>query len=251
MAAQDDERERQMVGWFNLTVADDRGRADVDAHLDLKDGSPLVPFELKSTTTGSVSTVRDFGPEHIEKWKDLHWVFGVYDGEGTKLRYCHYGSPADMAAWIEEKQEYIRTDLLLVSQAARLVTDDLLTEILGPEESFSYKQARSVMKKQWSVEQYKAAADLPKKRYSRPKMLEILQERCGYVIRRGSTLNNPHISKSYLDALPRIDDEHAATLRKLVRAFQDSSEPDVATVDPVVAAAAAGGQDLDLSAEDD
>lgn len=245
MPPQDDARERQMVDLFNLKVDAGRGRADVDAHLDLGDGSAPLPFELKSTTRGSVSTVRDFGPEHIAKWQDLHWLFAVYDRRGEKLQHCHYGSPADMRAWIGAKETYIRPDLVLADRAPDLVTDDVLTQVLGSADVFTAADARSVMKNQWTAEQYRTQGDLPDNGYSRARMVQLLQERCGYVIRRGSTLNNPHISEGYLAGLPRIENEHAATLRTLVRAYlasHDAQPP--ADLDPLVAAQAeAAGHD--------
>ena len=87
VAAQDDVREREMRTLFNLTRPEEYGRGDIDAVLELKgravpealQGS-TVPFELKSATGGApdISTVRDFGLHHLEKWRPLHWIFGVY-----------------------------------------------------------------------------------------------------------------------------------------------------------------------------
>ncbi len=66
MAVQDDRREQELIELFELLKLADAGRAGLDAMLPL-DGVE-VPFELKSTTRGSVTTVRDFGRDHIEKW---------------------------------------------------------------------------------------------------------------------------------------------------------------------------------------
>jgi hypothetical protein len=53
-------------------------------------------------------------------------------------------------------------------------------------------------------------------------MLKVLQERCAYVILRGSTLNNPHLAESYLAAKTTpITSNHAATVRTLVQAYLD------------------------------
>lgn len=97
-----------MIALFNLDVPHDRARSDVDARLDLEWLDEPIEFELKSTTGNSVSTVRDFGPEHIAKWQKLHWLFAFYESDGTTLRYCYYASPADMSDWIAEKEKYIR-----------------------------------------------------------------------------------------------------------------------------------------------
>jgi hypothetical protein len=47
-------------------------------------------------------------------------------------------------------------------------------------------------------------------------MLSMLKERCGYLISRGSTRNNPHISAGYFKDWERIERNHAARLRELV-----------------------------------
>jgi hypothetical protein len=50
--------------------------------------------------------------------------------------------------------------------------------------------------------------------YSPEAMVEILQDRCRYLIERGSTLNNPHIPPEFFQKFDRITDEHATVLRK-------------------------------------
>lgn len=95
MAAQDDVREREMRTLFNLVKAPDAGRGDVDAILELKGKAvpealrgSRIEFELKSATGGraNISTVRDFGLHHVEKWRRLHWLFGVYDATPEAIR---------------------------------------------------------------------------------------------------------------------------------------------------------------------
>lgn len=104
MSAQDDIRENKILDVFNLERPPNHVRHGTDAVLNFK--GHVLEFELKSVTTkgGSLSTVRDFGPDHIRKWKDKHWLVGVYSGD--KLVRCRYGSPADMGPWIEDKWEY-------------------------------------------------------------------------------------------------------------------------------------------------
>lgn len=220
---------------FNLVVDPTRGRADVDAHLKLRGHPDLIPFELKSSTTNSVSTVRDFGPEHIAKWAHLHWLFAFYETNATTLRYCYYASPADMADWIAEKQEYVRPDYVLAQRAPQVITDDDLTEVIGSGDDFPISDARRIMKNQWNAAEYRKRAD-PNGRYSRGAMLRMLRERCGYVIRRGATLNNPHIPESYFTEhkLKPITNDHAARLRKLVREYLKNQAAEV-SVDSVIA----------------
>jgi len=236
---------------FNLTVPPDRSRSGVDALLELDELEKPLPFELKSSTRESISTVRDFGPEHIAKWKKLHWLFAFYDREASRARVCYYASPADMADWINDKERYVRPDLVLANSAPQLISSDLLTQVLGPGDTFTADDARRIMKMQWSSQQYRDGADLPGQLYSRGRMIELLRERCAYVIRRGATLNNPHIPGSYLSSrLEAITRDHAATLRRLVRSYLADREarlvagetPQEDCLDPVVAAQAGTGE---------
>jgi len=247
MAVQDDDREREMVALFNLTVPGDRGRADIDAYLELESG-PLLPFELKSTTKASISTVRDFGPEHIAKWAVLHWIFAFYTPE-PRLKYCYYASPADMAGWIGAKEEYVRPDMVLANEASRLVDDEVLTNVIGTSETFTLVQAQNIMKKQWGIAQYKDFADLPGHRFSRERMRALVQERCAYVIRRGATLNNPHIPESYLlnQGLEPITKNNAIRLRELVGEYLASDRGPV-LVDPAIVAQARASETDDATA---
>jgi len=75
---QDDYRESEMIELFKLVKDTSEGRYGVDAFLELEGNN--IPFELKTTSKGSVTTVRDFGPAHIEKWQGKHWLFGFYQG---------------------------------------------------------------------------------------------------------------------------------------------------------------------------
>jgi hypothetical protein len=223
MAAQDDAREFEMRTLFNLTRPEEYGRADVDAVLELRGrtipeklrGETLY-FELKSATGGkpTISTVRDFGLHYLEKWRKLHWIFGIYDG--GKLQYCLYGSPQAMKPWFDQMASYIAADVALAEHAPGLIGDKTLTAILGSAKTFTLADARRLMKNQFSAAEYAAAADLPGGTYSRKAMLKMLRQRCAYVIRRGSTLNNPHIRASYFAGWERITEDHAARLRELV-----------------------------------
>jgi len=216
-----------MRGLFNLTRPEEFGRADIDAVLEL-DGLAIpeefqgrkISFELKSATSGKpdISTVRDFGLHYLEKWRSLHWLFGIYGaakGE-LKLQYCLYGSPARMKPWFDEKAAYIAPDIALSAIVPGLLDDDDLTQAMGTAEDFSYQDAKRLLKNQYKRETYREAADLPGERYSRRAMLAMLKERCRYVIERGSTLNNPHISPGYFNGWERIERDHAARLRELV-----------------------------------
>lgn len=213
MAVQDDRRELEQIELFELSIPPERSRSDTDAVLEI-DGQELH-FELKSTTKTSVTTVRDFGMNHIRKWENKHWLFGFYTPQGNALKYTRYASPAMMAAWIEEKRKYIEVDFELAQLAAQNLTLQNLFDLVGEKETYTLDDAQALHKKQLRKSEYEELYDL-KQMYSQEKMLEILKLRCVYVVERGSTLNNPHIPKNVLESFPKITDDHAKTLRDLV-----------------------------------
>ena len=223
MSVQDDAREVEVRELFGLHVPDDHSRGGTDAVLEL-DGK-IIEFELKSTTKGSVTTVRDFGPDHVEKWKSKHWLIGRYKsvkGRGVKLSYCLYGSPAMMAPWINEKAAYIAPDLSLAGLAPAKMTIDDLYIVLGKKKIYSYEDAWALQKKQYKKEEYDQLMDVDNG-YSPERMLQILKDRTAYLLRRGSTLNNPHIPASYFKGWERITSDHSERLIELVR---DSFKPE-------------------------
>lgn len=213
---------------FNLIRAPDAGRADVDALLELKGRGVPAPlrgtrldFELKSATSGrpNISTVRDFGLHHVQKWRRLHWLFGIYgrDASGDLvLQYCLYGSPARMKPWFDRMAAYIEPDVELAVHVPDLITQSTLTAVLGRKKRFTSDDAKRLMKNQYGAEDYVRVADLPDGGFSRDAMLGMLRQRCEYVIRRGSTLNNPHIPAGFFNGWERIEEDHAARLRELV-----------------------------------
>lgn len=215
MPFQDDEREKEMISSYGLESVE--GRTSTDALLKV-DGKELE-FELKSTQSGSVTTVRDFGPEHIKKWKTKHWLIGVYDKK--ELLYCWYASPRDMAPWIKSKEEYIQADFDLADHVPELINVDILHTILGDKEFYSLEDARRLHKRQYSKDKYMELMDT-ENGYSKARMLRILQDRCKYVIERGSTLNNPHIPKTYFNGWIQIKPGDKKTLLKLVREYLDN-----------------------------
>jgi len=174
-----------------------------------------LKFELKTTSTGSVTTVRDFGPDHIKKWKGKHWLIGVYDARG-KPKYFLYGSPDAMKPWIYEKADYVKPDFELSEIISDKLSLEDLYSILGKKEKYTLKDAQLLQKKQYSKEKYLKMMDV-KGGYTPKKMLQILKDRSEYLMKRGSTLNNPHIPALYFDGWPKIKKDHAKTLRKMVK----------------------------------
>lgn len=222
LMVQDDKREQQMRDRFNLQVAQDRKRDGIDAFLKIDD--IFVNFELKSTTSGSVSTVRDFGVAHMNKWKELHWIFAVYNKRGDDIIKCHYASPDDMAPWIDARRKYMLPDTMLGEMISGNVDKNMVREILREKEPpYSKEDAEWIMKKQWTSEEYRSQMD-EFDGYSLERMTHILRLRCRYLMARGSTLNNPHIEKSFIAKLPTLDrDEPANSLREYVRSYFESA----------------------------
>ena len=213
MVVQDDARESELIHLFGLERPTDSGRSGTDAVLALE--GRLIPFELKSTTRGSVTTVRDFSPEHVERWRGKHWLIGFYDSTGTNLQFCIYGSPAMMQAWISSREEYVKLDFELSRMVPDLIDYPIMHSLLGRKPIYDIEDARRVQKRQRTIAEYRDLQDLPNG-YSPERMLEIIRERCSYILRRGSTLNNPHIPQSYFAGWEHITENHAMRLRELV-----------------------------------
>ncbi len=217
---QDDSREQEMIELFDLIKDENEGRSGIDAFLEL-DGTN-IPFELKTTSSknGSVTTVRDFGYDHIKKWQNKHWLFGFYKGDKVSYKY---GSPVLMQSWIKGKEEYIKPDFQLAQIAYENLTLEDLYLVLGDKESYSLKDAKLIQKRQYPSEKYLQLQDI-KNGYSKHRMLSILKDRAKYLMERGSTLNNPHIPGSYFKDWEEITENHAARLREMVRTYINNVE---------------------------
>ncbi|MEB3828384.1 hypothetical protein [Phormidium sp. CCY1219] len=221
MTVQDDIRETFLIELFQLERPENPTRSGTDAILSLN--GQKVEFELKSSTKSSVTTVRDFGIEHIRKWQGKHWLFGFYSSGGKLLNYCFYGSPKSMAPWIAQKEAYILYDCKLAQLAPERLTLSVLYEIVGKKEFYTLEDAKKLHKRQYRIQEYRAKMDRDSG-YSPERMLSILQDRCRYLIERGARLNNPHIPASYFEGRERITNNHAQRLRELVyEALQDNT----------------------------
>ena len=201
------------------------GRSGVDAYMDFTAGGRpyAVPVELKSTTVGTVSTARDVGRDHIEKWRSRVWVVGFYGSDGSTLESLLALGPDDMEPWIARIERYMAPDFMIGEQiAAKLQMDDLHV-ICGEKDAYALEDAQALYKRQWSPDQYSAEMDLPDG-YSPKRMLEILRLRARYLLDRGSTLNNPHIPKSFFATLANMSvpvsvgaDELRHRIRRTIR----------------------------------
>jgi hypothetical protein len=215
---QDDIRESAMRELFGLYKDESEGRSGVDAYLDI-DGK-IIPFELKTTSKGSVTTVRDFGLEHIKKWKDQHWLIGFFVGG---REYYKYGSPKMMSPWIQEKQKYIAPDFKLANFAAAKLDLNDMYRILERKEKYTYEDAKRLHKMQYTKEEYINLQDLDGG-YSPHRMLDIMKDRAKYLIERGSTLNNPHVPFKYFNDWVEITENHAEELKRLVKFYYEEEQ---------------------------
>lgn len=212
---QDDGREDQMRNLFGMRKDKSEGRSGIDGYFDL-DGNTL-PFELKTTSDkrNSVTTVRDFGPDHIRKWSGKHWLFGFYAGGDI---YYKYATPEMMKPWIDDMADYISPDFKLAQISHQNLEMEDLHKILPKKKIYTLDDAKSLQKRQYLASRYLELQDQING-YSPERMLDILKERLRYLIERGSTLNNPHIPGKYFEDWEKITHDHANTLKKMVRKY--------------------------------
>ena len=210
---QDDDRENLMRELFGLIKDEGEGRSGIDAYLNLDD--QMIPFELKTTSTGSVTTVRDFGADHIRKWEGKHWLIGFHINDRVHYKY---GSPTKMAPWIQGKWKYVKPDYIIANLAPSYLALEDLYQILEQKTVYTYEDARTIQKNQYKKEKYLELQDLTDG-YSPERMLDIVKDRAKYLIERGSTLNNPHIPHNYFDDCPEITENHSEQLKNMVRNF--------------------------------
>jgi len=224
MAVQDDSREQELCNLFNLEWDPDRSRGGEDAWFEttIKGKKHRVAVEVKSTTTDSISTARHVGMDHIRKWRDKIRVVGYYSVERGKPRLVSTLclAPYEMEPWVAQVEGYIKPDFDLGALAASKLSAKDLAIICGEKDIYTLEDAQRLYKKQWTTAEYREAMDL-KAGYSAVRMLSILQQRAGYLMSRGATLNNPHIPKGFLKRFEDqlITKEHAARIREKFRAY--------------------------------
>ena len=140
---QDNAREKELRDLFGLSKDVSAGRSGVDAYKIFK--GKRIEFELKSTTTGSVTTVRDFGPDHIEKWKNKHWIIGCYSSS-QDLKYTIYGPPDMMEDWINEKEQYIALDFELAETIPQHTSIEDMNSLISEKKIYTLDDAKMVQR---------------------------------------------------------------------------------------------------------
>ena len=119
---QDDVREKELRCLFNLSKLGSRIGADA------RDESDNL-YELKSTTRNTVSTARDLGPNHIERWKQRFWIVGQGTNytNGFLFKDIYFLSRCHMQDWYDELTKRFKQDEELrgrVMDCARSVLTD-------------------------------------------------------------------------------------------------------------------------------
>ena len=230
MTVQDNERERELVRLFNLQWDAAHQRSGVDAFLDVQTGTDKFRFEVevKSTTGGTVSTARDVGMDHIQKWRKKIFVIGFYSRAAGRpeLKTCLCLTPVDMEPWFNSIEQKILPDFQIAKLASKKLLLEDMFAVCGKKQHYTIADAKRLHKLQWSVEQYKEAEDLivgGKRRISATRMLDIFRLRSKYIAERGATLNNPHITKAHLARFAgtgrEVNSNWAEMVRSIARTF--------------------------------
>lgn len=231
MTVQDDERERELCRLFNLAWDPAHQRGGIDAFFNIEVGGCRyqVPVEVKSTTGETIATARDVGMDHIAKWRKVMWIIGFYtrDRRPELVRMLCL-TPTDMEPWIRDIEEKIEPDFLLAQRASQLLTLEDLYAICGERDYYEVADAKRLHKMQWSAEQYLAARDTlvgNTLMISPQRMLDILKARARYIASRGATLNNPHVTKTFLSTFTNTNravtqnGEPAVRIREITRSY--------------------------------
>jgi hypothetical protein len=188
-------------------------RIDVDATLRLKKND--FKFELKSTTIDKVSTASPLHLEHINKWRECHWIIGIYN-KSAKLQHCYYGTPDDMKEWLDYWEEDIQRDLDIAELLVERVDMTMVENIFGCHKTYKLEDVRKVFKNLYSVEGYNELLDT-ESGFKPKTMLKLFKEYNKFCLSRGVSRNNPKIYKSYYEKWLKIEDTYDLTLRRILK----------------------------------
>jgi len=100
---QDDERQKQIADLCGLTMLG--SRSGVDA-VDSSGRS----YEIKSTTTRSVSTARDAGLSTIKKWRTWYWIIasGQSLQKGYVIEHLYIAHPDDLKDFLNKHEAILK-----------------------------------------------------------------------------------------------------------------------------------------------
>jgi len=129
-----------------------------------------------------------------------------------------------MEGWIGKIESYIAPDFAIERRIVDKLNLEDLYIICGEKSKYSLSDAQALHKRQWNRDRYLSEMD-DFEGYTPSKMLEILKLRARYLIQRGSTLNNPHIPRSFfsqfsdqmIDVNNSSADEISAAIQRDIR----------------------------------
>jgi hypothetical protein len=204
-----------------------RDGTDAIFTVDVGDKKVSIDVEVKSTTGESVSTARDVGMAHIQKWRSRFWIIGFYTkSRDPDLIKTLCLTPADIEPWVAGIEQKILPDFSLANHAAQRLTLEDLFAICGKKDFYTIEDAKRLYKQQWSAEEYRNALDMVfqgKKVISQAGMLSVLRLRSTYISQRGATLNNPHVTTTFLRGFEKtnraISDDWAIKLREIAKEY--------------------------------
>jgi hypothetical protein len=119
---QDNRREDELIRLFNLQPGENN-RIGVDAYDVLGN-----PFELKTTSKGGVSTARDLGPAHIDKWERRFWLIATFKnhtGGAFVFERFFFFSRHHMSGWYEKMRQDFAADISLTDRLMGAVGSSL------------------------------------------------------------------------------------------------------------------------------
>jgi hypothetical protein len=118
LTVQDSQREIDLANLFELTRSASRIQEDAqDENANF--------YELKTTTKNVVSTARDFGPKHIEKWKNRYWLIarGHNFASGFTFEKIYFLSNCHMDQWYYKHLDKFDTDTAFITRIASAIQD--------------------------------------------------------------------------------------------------------------------------------
>lgn len=206
---QDNQREEELIKLFRLKKTN-FSRIGVDAELKIK--SHMFKFEIKSTTTGSITTASPLTLNQIKKWRGCHWIIGIYD-EQQVLKYCLYATPDDMKGWLDYWENDIKRGLYISDMFLERIDYKMVRAIFGNKKQYSFDDIYPIFKKLFSKNQYKEFAN-KNGLYNISTVKKMFIEHNKTYLYRGSNVNNPKINKNYYKNWTVIDKDFDETIRK-------------------------------------
>ena len=113
---QDDSREQKTAEMFNLDR--DGGRIGTDATDENKN-----LYELKTTTRRSVSTARDFGLNHIARWRQHYFIIQTWETVNKVLvpTKSYFLAPEHMEEWYAKIEKKLNHSIKLIETTKKLL----------------------------------------------------------------------------------------------------------------------------------